>query len=332
MQRHLLRAELDAAPAPSLGGLGAHLIGPVIIAFGDAAQKQRFLPRIANADDWWCQGFSEPDAGSDLASLRTTARRDGDRYIVNGQKTWTTYAHYADWIFCLVRTRTTQRRQQDISLLLIDMRSPGVELRPIALIDGAPAGMHEVNDVFFRDVEVPVANLVGDEHCGWDYAKYMLSNERTISSRVGISAERLRNLKRIVVAGAATQHQPRILERIVALETEIQAHEITVLRVVTARPPDADAKPDALSSMLKLRGSEIQQKVSELYLAYAGIEALRGGGRGAGAPRPSGDDEMAWVESAAANYFNWRKLSIFAGSNEIQRNILAGAVLGLRGK
>ncbi|MFO1306064.1 MAG: acyl-CoA dehydrogenase family protein [Burkholderiales bacterium] len=325
-QRYLLREELDLAPAPALVGLGINLVAPVIIAFGTHEQKRRFLPPIANTEEWWAQGFSEPGAGSDLASLRTSARRDGDHYVVNGEKTWTTYGHYADWMFCLVRTDPSAAKQAGISFLLIDMKSRGVTVRPIRLIDGAPPGRHEVNQVFFDDVRVPVENLVGTENAGWTYARYLLSNERTGSARVGIAKERLRHLKWLARCDGPRPAlaDPLFRARVTALEVELKAHEITTLRVLSDEARHGTHRPNPLSSLLKLRGTEIQQKVSELYLDLAGEGALR---------LASGDDELAdacdALRRAGSTYFNWRKLSIFGGSNEIQRNILARDVLEL---
>jgi alkylation response protein AidB-like acyl-CoA dehydrogenase len=330
VQRYIFREELDAAPAPALVGLGINLVAPIIIAFGSAQQKARFLPPIANSDEWWAQGFSEPNAGSDLASLRTSARRDGDDYIVSGEKTWTTYGHYADWIFCLVRTDAAAQKQAGISFLLIDMRTPGVVVRPIRMIDGAAVGRHEVNQVFFEDVRVPVGNRVGDENRGWDYAKYLLSNERTGSARVGISKERLRRLKTLAAGGERPLlDDPLFRARLVALEVELQAHEMTTLRVLADEQRRGGTMPNPLSSMLKMRGTEIQQAVSELFLELAGPRALRDREWGSAAPADAADGDSAWIATVAPTYFNWRKLSIFGGSNEIQRNILARAVLGL---
>jgi alkylation response protein AidB-like acyl-CoA dehydrogenase len=327
VQRYILREELDLAPAPTLVGLGINLVAPVIIAFGTRAQKQRFLPPIANTDEWWAQGFSEPGAGSDLASLRTTARRDGAHYVVNGEKTWTTYGHYADWMFCLVRTDPQAPKQAGISFLLIDMKSPGVTVRPIRLIDGAPPGRHEVNQVFFDDVRVPVDNLVGRENDGWTCAKFLLANERTGSARVGIAKERLCNLKRLasVDGPRPALADPLFFARVTALEVELKAHEITTLRVLSEEARRGTNAPNPLSSLLKMRGTEIQQKVSELYLDLAGPDAMR-------VPSFELDEAAAARDAlwrAGATYFNWRKLSIFGGSNEIQRNILARSVLGL---
>lgn len=326
-QRYIVREELELAPAPALVGLGINLVAPVILAFGSQAQKQRFLPGIANTDEWWAQGFSEPDAGSDLASLRTTARRDRDHYVVNGEKTWTTYGHHADWMFCLVRTDAAAAKQAGISFLLIDMRTPGVTVRPIRLLDGAPPGRHEVNQVYFDDVRVPADNLVGAQDAGWTYAKYLLSNERTGSARVGISKERLRHLKRIAAIDGPCPAlaDPLFRARVTALEIELKAHEITTLRVLGDEARRGSHAPNPLSSLLKLRGTEIQQQVSELYLDFAGPDALR--------LARAEDVELAAARDALRNvgatYFNWRKLSIFGGSNEIQRNILARNVLAL---
>jgi alkylation response protein AidB-like acyl-CoA dehydrogenase len=329
IQRHILREELDAAPAPPVSALGLHLVAPVIIAFGTEAQKERFLPPIANSDEWWAQGFSEPGAGSDLASLRTSARREGDHYIVNGEKTWTSHAQYADWMFCLVRTDVTVARQRGISFLLIDMRSPGIVLRPLATIDEPPPGRQEVNQVFFDNVRVPVANLVGEENRGWDYAKYLLSNERTGSARVGISKERLRNLKRLAAVDGERPllADPGFRARLSALEVELLAHEMTTLRVLADEHLRGGHAPNPLSSMLKMRGTQIQQAVSELYLEFAGPDGLRMPQHDATPDAPAGDDDA--LRMMAVNYFNWRKLSIFGGSNEIQHNILARSVLGL---
>ena len=332
VQRYILREEMDCAPAPPLIALGINLVAPVIIAFGNDAQKARFLPPIANSDEWWAQGFSEPGAGSDLASLRTSARCDGDHYIVSGEKTWTSHAQYADWIFCLVYTDPAVAKQLGISFLLIDMRSPGVTLRPLATIDDAPPGRQEVNQIFFDNVRVPVVNLVGEENRGWDYAKYLLSNERTGSARVGISKERLRNLKRLA---AVDGKRPLLADagfraRVLALEVELQAHEMTTLRVLADEHLRGGNTANPLSSMLKMRGTQIQQAVSELYLEFAGPNGMRiPGDEALAAPGPDADADADALQMMATNYFNWRKLSIFGGSNEIQHNILARSVLGL---
>jgi pimeloyl-CoA dehydrogenase large subunit len=329
VQQYIFRDEMQQAPAPEPLAFGTHMVGPVIATFGSDAQKRRFLPRIANLDDWWCQGFSEPGAGSDLASLKTIARRDGDDYIVNGQKTWTTLAQYADWIFCLVRTDPAAKKQEGISFLLIDMKTPGMTVRPIQTIDGG----HEVNEVFFDDVLVPAQNRVGEENKGWDYAKFLLGNERIGIARVGISKARIRRLKEI--AAFERSGDKRLIEderfamKIAAVEVQLKALEMTQLRVVAAER-DNDGKLDPASSMLKIRGSEIQQSISELLLEAVGPYALP--------DQAPHDESERWneppigPESAgpqAPHYFNWRKASIYGGSNEIQKNIIAKAILGL---
>jgi pimeloyl-CoA dehydrogenase large subunit len=329
VQQYIFRDEMQQTPAPEPLAFGTYMVGPVIATFGSDAQKRRFLPRIANLDDWWCQGFSEPGAGSDLASLKTTAGRDGDDYIVNGQKTWTTLAQYADWIFCLARTDPAAKKQEGISFLLIDMKTPGITVRPIQTIDGG----HEVNEVFFDDVRVPAQNRVGEENKGWDYAKFLLGNERIGIARVGISKARIRRLKEI--AAFERSGDKRLIEderfamKIAAVEVQLKALEMTQLRVVAAER-DNDGKPDPASSILKIRGSEIQQSISELLLEAVGPYAL---------PDQAPHDESErwneppigpeWAGPQAPHYFNWRKASIYGGSNEIQKNIIAKAILGL---
>jgi len=329
VQQYLFRDEMQQTPAPEPLAFGTYMVGPVIATFGSDAQKRRFLPRIANLDDWWCQGFSEPGAGSDLASLKTTARRGGDDYIVNGQKTWTTLAQYADWIFCLVRTDPAAKKQEGISFLLIDMTSPGITVRPIQTIDGG----HEVNEVFFDDVRVPAQNRVGEENKGWDYAKFLLGNERFGIARVGISKARIRRLKEIAAferAGdKALIEDERFAMKIAAVEVQLKALEMTQLRVIAAER-DNRGKPDPASSILKIRGSEIQQSISELLMEAVGPYAL---------PDQVPHDESErwneppigpeWAGPQAPHYFNWRKASIYGGSNEIQKNIIAKAILGL---
>jgi pimeloyl-CoA dehydrogenase large subunit len=331
VKTYLFRDEMQQAPAPEPLPFGVSMVGPVIIAFANEAQKKRFLPRIANLDDWWCQGFSEPGAGSDLASLRTTARRDGDHYIVNGQKTWTTLAQYADWIFCLVRTDPAAKKQEGISFLLIDMKTPGITVRPIQTIDGS----HEVNEVFFDDVKVPAENLVGEENKGWNYAKFLLGNERTGIARIGISKSRIRRLKELAAveqsAGKPLIADERFRAKIAAVEIELKALEMTQLRVVAAeRHRNGNNKPDPASSILKIKGSEIQQTITELLLEVVGPYALPDQIPHDDSERwnepPVGPD---WAGPLAPQYFNYRKTSIYGGSNEIQKNIIAKAILGL---
>jgi pimeloyl-CoA dehydrogenase large subunit len=322
VQRYIFDEEMQLAPAPQPLPFGVSMVGPVIIAFGNEQQKKRFLPRIANLDDWWCQGFSEPGAGSDLASLKTRAERKGDRYIVNGQKTWTTLAQYADWIFCLCRTDPAAKKQEGISFLLIDMKTPGITVRPIVTIDGG----REVNEVFFDDVEVPVENLVGEENKGWTYAKFLLGNERTGIARVGLSKQRLRRVKALA-REVGLMDDPRFREKVAAVEVELKALEMTQLRVVAAERHRKDKKPDPFSSILKIKGSEIQQATTELALEVAGPYAMPYVPPQEGRNEPPIGPE--WAAPLAPTYFNWRKVSIYGGSNEIQRNIIAKAILGL---
>jgi pimeloyl-CoA dehydrogenase large subunit len=328
VQRYIFGEELQQAPAPDPLPFGCMMVGPVIIAFGSEAQKRRHLARIANLDDWWCQGFSEPGAGSDLASLKTAARRDGEHYVVNGQKTWTTMAQHADWIFCLVRTDAAAKKQQGISFLLIDMKMPGITVRPIQIIDGG----YDVNEVFFDDVRVPVENRIGDENRGWDYAKFLLGNERTGIARIGASKARIRRLKEIAalkrVGDRPLMEDERFRMKIAAIEVELKALEMTQLRVVAAERGRADKRPDPASSILKIKGTEIQQAISELLLEAVGpfgLPAEQDEIDGRNEP-PIGPD---WAGPVAPYYFNLRKVSIYGGSNEIQKNIIAKAILGL---
>jgi len=321
---------LQLAPAPQPLGFGVTMVGPVIIAFGSEEQKKRHLPAIANLDVWWCQGFSEPGAGSDLASLGTAAKRENGYYIVNGQKTWTTLAQHADWIFCLVRTDAQAKKQEGISFLLIDMKTPGITVRPIVTIEGG----HEVNEVFFDDVKVPAENLVGQENKGWDYAKYLLGRERTGIARVGLSKERIRRIKELAALERAGDkpliEDERFREKLAAVEVELKALEMTQLRVVAAERRRTDNKPDPASSILKIKGSEIQQATTELLLEVVGPYALP--------YQPEHADDERWNEPPvgpewagpiAPTYFNWRKTTIYGGTNEIQKNIIAKAILGL---
>ena len=326
-QRYIFREELMQAPAPSPLAFNTNMCGPVIIAFGTEEQKRRFLPRMLNLDDWWCQGFSEPGAGSDLASLKCRAVREGDHYVVNGQKTWTTLAQHADWIFLLVRTDPAAKKQEGISFLLCDMKTPGITIRPIITIEGG----HEVNEVFFDDVKVPAENLVGQENRGWDCAKYLLGNERFGQARVGASRERIRRLKTIArestMDGRPLSEDPGFRERVAEIEVELQALEMTVMRVISNEKRRGN-KPDPTTSVLKIKGTEIQQGVSELLMKAAGPYAWVDGD-----PEAEGSNQWDvapdWAFGLAGTYFNWRKQSIYGGSNEIQRNIMAKAFLGL---
>jgi len=314
LKRHIWHEEMQRACVPPPLAFNASMVGPVIAAFGSQEQKERFLAKTANLDIWWSQGFSEPDAGSDLASLRTTAVRDGDEFVVNGQKTWTTLGQYGDWIFCLVRTDPDVKKQLGISFLLIDMTSPGVTVRPIELIDGG----HEVNEVWFEDVRVPAENLVGELNRGWDYAKFLLGNERVGVAPVGSSKRVLAQAKEYA-AQVGQLEDPLTRARIAELENELLALELTALRVAAN---SADGKPHPASSVLKLKGTELQQAVSELVVDLAGPAALA-----SGADKDS--DLPGWTRRAAPVYLNLRKASIYGGSNEIQRQIIAKTILGL---
>jgi len=327
VERMILSEEIYLAPAPQPLIFNSNMIGPVIIQFGSDEQKRHFLPKLANLDLWFCQGFSEPGAGSDLASLRTQARRDGDDYIVNGQKIWTTTAHQADWMFCLLRTDPQAKKQAGISFLLIDMKTPGITVRPIISIDG----LHHLNEVFLEDVRVPVANRVGEENKGWDYAKFLLGHERTGIAAIGRSKERLayaRELAAKVNAGGRPLSEDRSFrERVVLLEADLRALEITQLRVVAAHERQDQGKLDPFTSILKIKGTELYQAVCELLCSVAGPAGLAA--RPAGAPAEGAPVSPDWAAPLAPAYFYSRAASIYGGSNEIQKNILAKGVLGL---
>jgi alkylation response protein AidB-like acyl-CoA dehydrogenase len=316
VQRYILLEEIHAACVPPPLAANVSMIGPVLVAFGSQQQKERFLPRIANLDDWWCQGFSEPNAGSDLASLRTTATRSDGHYVVNGQKIWSTQAQHADWMFALVRTDLQAKPQRGISFLLIDMRSPGITQRPIRLVGGEP----EVNEVFFDDVRVPIENLVGAENHGWDYAKYLLSHERTGIAGVGIVKELLARIRDFARqrrrAGGTRRDDAALRVRVAEIEVELSALEITQLRAAASQRLDTSI--DVTASLLKIKGSELQQRASELLMDLAGP---------AGTVAPDGSSD-GWEHRAAGLYLNGRKVSIYGGSNEIQRNIVAKMLLG----
>ena len=325
VQRHLFDEECARAGTPAILPFGVNMVAPVIMAFGNAEQKAHFLPRILSCEDWWCQGYSEPGAGSDLASLKTTAVRDGDHYVVNGQKTWTTLAQHADMIFCLVRTDSGVRKQEGISFLLIDMHTPGVTVRPILMLDED----HEVNEVFFDNVRVPVANLVGQENRGWTYAKYLLGHERTGIAAVGRSKRELSFVKRFAAAqsrnGKPLLADPLYAAKVATLEIELMALEMTVLRVLAQE----HKAPGPEASVLKVRGTEIQQTLTELMVEAAGPMALAFDPAYLESETPhsvAGNDDAAPL---AGYYFNFRKTSIYGGSNEIQRNIITQMILGL---
>lgn len=320
VQKHIWLTEMQLASVAEPLAFNCVMVGPVIAAFGSEEQKRRFLPPTANLDIWWCQGFSEPDAGSDLASLKTRALKDGDSYIVNGQKTWTTLGQHADWIFCLVRTDPdVPKKQAGISFLLIDMDTPGVTVRPIKLLDGG----HEVNEIFFEDVRVPAENLVGEENAGWSYAKFLLGNERVNVTRLGFSKVRVALAKehaRQTRSGDATLlDDPAFAARFAQMENDLVALELTQMRVAA---DSADGKPSPVSSLLKLRGSELQQAATELLMDVAGHES-------AVYAAPGDVETPPWAQAAAPAYLNFRKVSIYSGSNEVQRNIIAKSILGL---
>jgi len=321
VRRYIFEEACGYAGAPPLVPFGLMMCAPVLLKFGTEEQKQRFLPRIYRGDDFWCQGYSEPGSGSDLASLSTRAVRDGDHYVVNGQKTWTTMAHMADWIFCLVRTdREGERKQDGISFLLIDMKTPGVTVQPLQLMDGG----REVNEVFFDDVVVPVAQRVHDEGKGWTVAKYLLGHERMNTARIGTSQRELESLKALATAqrkdGKPLIDDPRFRDRLSRVEIELMALSITNLRFLDRLR--AGSAPGAEVSMLKITGTEIQQALTELMMQAAGPLAQAG-------VREAADDDDAYMAALAPRYCNYRKTSIYAGSNEIQRNIIAKMALGL---
>jgi alkylation response protein AidB-like acyl-CoA dehydrogenase len=321
VQKHLFEEECALAGAPRIVPFGPVMVAPVIMAFGNAAQQKRFLPGIASGEVWWSQGYSEPGAGSDLASVKCRAERKGDKYIVNGQKTWTTLAQHGDWIFCLVRTSNEGKPQTGISFLLIDMKSPGVSVRPIYMLDGEP----EVNEVFFDNVEVPAENLIGEENKGWTYAKHLLSHERTNIADVNRAKRELERLKRIAKAENVYEDQ-RFRDEIAKLEVDVVALEMMVLRVLSATK--AGKNPLDIAGLLKIRGSEIQQRYSELMMLAAGPYALPLIQEAMDAGWQGEHVGAAHCAPLASTYFNMRKTTIYGGSNEVQRTIVAQTVLG----
>ncbi len=331
VQKHLFEEELAMAGAPRIVPFGPVMVAPVIMAYGSPEQQKRFLPGIASGEVWWSQGYSEPGSGSDLASVRTKAERKGDKYIVNGQKTWTTLGQHGEWMFNLVRTSNEGKPQTGISFLLIDMKSPGVSVRPIKLLDGEC----EVNDVFFDNVEVPLDNLIGEENKGWTYAKHLLSHERTNIADVNRAKRELERLKRIARAEGVWD-DARFRDQIALLEVDIVALEMLVLRVLSAEKSGRNALD--IAGLLKIKGSEIQQRYTELMMLAAGPfslpyiwEAMEAGWQGdqAAAAGLQGFPGGAVANATlAASYFNYRKTTIYGGSNEVQRNIVAQTVLG----
>ena len=323
LERYVFDYETAVGNAPRILPFGVSMLGPVILKFGSQSQKEHWLPRIRSGADWWCQGYSEPGAGSDLASLKTTAVRDGDHYLVNGQKTWTTLGQHANMMFCLVRTDREAKPQQGISFLLIAMNTPGIDVRPLYLLNGE----HEVNEVFLQDVRVPIQNLVGEENKGWDCAKYLLTYERTGIAGVGICIA-LFNKLRSVAAKVQRNGKPLLedglfRQKLAKVWMDVSNLKETNLRILmkVAR----DGAPGAESSVLKILGTEIRQELFSLLRQAAGSRALT-----LYTTETAGfDDCPPELITASENYFNHRKLSIFGGSNEIQKNILSKLVLGL---
>ena len=327
VQRFIFEEEMAQAHAPSALPFGLNMLAPVLIKYGSEAQKQHWLGRMLRGDDWWCQGYSEPGAGSDLANVRTTAVRDGDHYVINGQKTWTTLGQHANMMFCLVRTEKSAKRQQGISFLLVDLTTPGVEVRPIITLDGD----HEVNEVFFTDVRAPVHYLVGEENQGWTYAKYLLTYERTSMAAIGASTAALASLKELIrhesKNGRPLADDPIFATRVARVEIELINLRTTVMRVVAAASRGEVPGPE--SSMLKIRGTEVRQQISALARCAIGPNArpylsdlLEGA---------AGESPFPGLSAPATTptYLNLRKLTIFGGSNEIQRNIISKTTLRL---
>ncbi|MCW8279226.1 acyl-CoA dehydrogenase family protein [Pseudomonas sp. PCH199] len=327
VQRHIFEEECAAFGAPRLISFGVNMVAPVIMKFGSEAQKAYYLPRILSGEDWWCQGYSEPGAGSDLASLKTRAVLEDDHYVVNGQKTWTTLGQHANMIFCLVRTDPQAQQQRGISFLLIDMTTPGITVRPIITLDGD----HEVNEVFFDNVRVPAVNLVGEENKGWTCAKFLLTHERTGQAGIAQSKAALAQLKWVASQelrnGLPLLEDPLLRVQIAEVEMQLMAIEMSTLRILAA--VQGGGVPGAQSSILKIKGSEIRQAISHLMRKVLGVHAL-----------PFAEEELNYAfpgellhtdysAAPAGQYFNLRKLSIYGGSNEIQKNIIAKMILEL---
>ena len=333
-RKYIFEMEMALAGAPSTSNMGLRMCAPVIMAFGSDAQKHQHLPKILNTDVWWCQGYSEPGAGSDLASLALKATRDGDDYVLSGSKIWTTYAQWADWMFCLVRTSQEDIKQKGISFLLLDMTTPGISIVPLPTLDGPRPGDQEINQVFFDNVRVPVSNRIGKEGEGWTYAKYLLQFERGSAYAPGLT-HMLQRVKEIAAIersgrGGRVLDDPVFRRKLAEAEIKTEALNATELRVFAGRA-NGEAM-GAVSSMLKLEGSQMQQTMTELALEAAGVYAQPfvqdtwAGIEGrTNAPRAGPE----WAAPIAPMYFNYRKTSIYAGSNEIQHNIMAKMVLGL---
>jgi len=328
-QKYLFNKEMASANAPSVVAFGEKMVAPVIMAFGNQEQKEKYLPDILASKVWWCQGYSEPGSGSDLASLNTKAEDKGDHYLVNGAKTWTTMAQYADMIFCLVRTSKEEIPQKGISFLLIDMKSPGIEVQPINTLDNTPIGYHEVNTVFFENVKVPKDNLIGEEGKGWTYAKYLLEFERGNGYSAELSSQ-LGKVKNIMLKrddSASPFKDLHYIKKISELEVQIAAMEATELRILGSISTGENVGPE--SSLLKTRGTEIGQAITEMAMELVEYYAIPFNNPG---PNPGHNEEPIgsdFANTSAPRYFNYRKASIYAGSNEVQRNIMAKLVLGL---
>lgn len=330
VQRHIFEEESARANAPRIVPFGLSMLAPVLMKFGSDAQRDHYLPRILSGEDWWCQGYSEPGAGSDLASLKTRAVRDGDHYIVNGQKTWTTLGQYANKIFCLVRTDPNVKQQEGISFLLIDMDTPGIEVRPIKLLDGTP----EVNEVWFTDVRVPAENLVGEENMGWTYAKYLLTHERTSYAHIAGKKAEMAEIGRIMAEpgphGPALAEDADFRRRYASVEAELATLEATTLRTLAS--VSSGEAPGDESSILKVRATEVAQAITELKLelaAWYGLRAVRDRSRPDWNGGNDGEFAPPWTVTGVADYFFARAQSIYGGSNEIQKNVIAKQVLGL---
>jgi pimeloyl-CoA dehydrogenase len=316
MERLILLDEIYRAPAPLPQVFNINMLGPVLLKFGTEGQRDHFLPKLANLDIWFCQGFSEPGSGSDLASLKTRAVRTGDHYVVNGQKIWTSTAHLADWVFALVRTDSEGRKQDGISFLLIDLKTPGITIRPIISIDGS----HHLNEVFFEDVRVPVQNLVGEEGKGWNCAKYLLASERTGIANIGLCRERLDYARALLAAEQAGARdeadRQRLLGEIVLLEAEVRALEVTNWRYLLT--PSEQNRLPAFASVLKLRGTTLQQEINAL---LAGLDGLGGLER-------RGPEADAGNGPLVSRYLYLRAATIYGGTSEVQRDILSKTILG----
>jgi alkylation response protein AidB-like acyl-CoA dehydrogenase len=331
-QRYIWGVEMATANVPPTIPFGVRMCAPVLMAFGSEEQKAEHLPAMLTFDRWWCQGYSEPGSGSDLAALQMRADRDGDHYVLNGSKIWTTLAQHADWIFCLVRTSQEEKRQDGISFLLVDMTTPGISVRALPTLEVPLEGLQEINQVFFDNVRVPVKNRVGEEGKGWTYAKYLLEFERGNAYAPGLNAQ-LNKVKKIAAkeladGGGKMIEDPDFRRKLAEMEMRIEALNSTELRAFSGR--ESGARMGAISSMLKCQGSETQQAITELALEAAGLYAtpyVADGLEELSSNMLKPGPEHAWT--VAGSYFNYRKTSIYAGSNEIQHNIMAKALLGL---